>query len=150
MQEGWAQGWTGPAGLGLTLVRNRTETISRFTTWDLQLYFLLCLDSGSFGKPMGRRACWHCEWSHHVHVWWLVTHACGTLFLQMPLPRSPHSAAQPPSWASASGPCTRGQAPQPRLPLHPPVMSHVGCVPRAGGCAGPQGTEPVLNFLSCI
>lgn len=32
MQEGWAQGWTGLAGLGLILVGNRTETISHFTT----------------------------------------------------------------------------------------------------------------------
>lgn len=102
-QEGWAQGWTGPAGLGLTLVRNRTETISHFTTWDLQLYFLLCLGSGPSGKPMVRRACWHWECSRHVHVW-LVTRACGTLFLQMPLPRAPTQQRSLPPRPPPQGP----------------------------------------------
>lgn len=81
MQEGWAQGWTGLASLGLILMANRTETISHFTTWDLQLYFLLCLDSRSSGTPVGRCACWRCDRSLHVHVRWLVTRTCRTLFL---------------------------------------------------------------------
>lgn len=103
IQEGWAQGWTGPDGLGLTLVGNRTETISHFTTWGLQLYFLLCLDSGSSGMPVGRRACWCCERSHHVHVWWSHAHV-GPSSCRCPSPEAPTQQHSLPAGPPPQGP----------------------------------------------
>lgn len=75
-------------GLGLTLVGNRTETISHFTTWGLQLYFLLCLDSGSSGMPVGRRCMLVLRASHHVHVWWSHAHV-GPSSCRCPSPEAP-------------------------------------------------------------
>ena len=80
MQEGWAQGWTGLAGLGLILwpIGQKPSAISPHGT---SVVLPLVSDSGSSGTPVGRCACWRCDRSLHVHVRWLVTRTCRTLFL---------------------------------------------------------------------